>query len=72
MKAAINSTIQAVISKKPPKGVIKPTRHALSANKYKLPENKMVPATIKPAAINNVLEDADWLNKATMPKSASA
>ena len=69
---AINSTIQAEISKKPPKGVIKPTRHELSVNKYRLPENKIVPTTIKLADINKVFERPNWLNKATIPKSASA
>ena len=69
---AINSTIQAEISKKPPKGVIKPTRHELSVSKYKLLENKIVPMTIKPADINKAFERPDWLNKATMPKSANA
>ena len=69
---AINSTIQAEISKKPPKGVIKPTRHELSVNKYRLPENRMVPTTIKLADINKVFERPIESNKATMPKSASA
>ena len=68
----INSVIQAEISKKPPKGVIKPTLHELSVSKYKLPENKMVPMTMKLADINKALERPDWLNKATMPKSANA
>lgn len=71
VKAAINSMIQAEISKKPPKGVIKPTRHEVRVNKYKLPENKTVPMTIKVADINKALE-APWPNKATMPKSATA
>ena len=69
---AINSTIQAEINKKPPKGVIKPTRHELSVNKYRLPENRMVPTTIKLADINKVFERPIEPNKATMPKSASA
>ena len=72
VKAAIKSMIQAEISKMPPKGVIKPTRHELSVNKYKLPENNSVPMTIKLADINMVFERKDWLNKATMPKSAKA
>jgi hypothetical protein len=51
--------IHAEINKKPPKGVIKPTRHELSVNKYKLPENKTVPMTIKPADINKAFERTD-------------
>jgi hypothetical protein len=56
VKAAINSMIQAEISKKPPKGVIKPTLSELSVNKYKLPENKIVPMTIKLADISKAFE----------------
>jgi hypothetical protein len=48
--------IHAEINKKPPKGVIKPTRHELSVNKYKLPENKIVPMTIKLADISKAFE----------------
>ena len=70
--AAISNMIQAEISMKPPKGVIKPTRHELSVNKYKLPENKTVPITIKLAEINKAFDTIDWLNKATIPKSAKA
>lgn len=69
---AINKVIQAEISKKPPKGVIEPTRHELSVNKYKLPENKIVPMTIRLADTNKAFERSAWLNKATIPKSASA
>ncbi len=56
---AINSTIQAEISKNPPKGVINPTLKELSASKYKLPEKKMVPTTIKLADINKAFEAID-------------
>ena len=70
--AAINKVTHAEISKKPPKGVIKPTRHELSVNKYKLPENKTVPTTIKVADINKALEVRHWFSKATTPKSATA
>jgi hypothetical protein len=47
--------------------VIKPTRHELSVNKYKLPENKTVPTTIKLADTNKAFEVTDWPNKATTP-----
>jgi hypothetical protein len=59
VNAAITSVIQAEMSKNPPKGVIKPTRHELSVNKYKLPENKVVPTTIKLADINKAFEFTD-------------
>jgi hypothetical protein len=54
--AANSKVTQAEISKKPPKGVIKPTLSELSVNKYKLPENKIVPMTIKLADISKAFE----------------